>query len=237
MRTCVFCFKDSDESEIVDFVCPKCGALTAFKPDLETKLFIAQDKLDKAKSKLERDRILADMYEIIRRYSRGKLFKKKKYIPMLQDEIEDYCHDAATKFIEHYLKDPSFRIDHSFGGYLGFKIWDVLHNKKKKKFEENNFLTNEAEFLGKTAFNSRVRIDMSNDTVDGIVRVLTDASESCFTHRGRMSVIQLLTAFLTLIKSPSRYREYVKTLDTDFQMVVNKFCWTVVRDELKRTAE
>ncbi len=235
MRICVFCFAEVENPK--SDVCPVCNAGSAFKPDLETKLFIAQRKLDQADTKIKRDKILAEMYEIIRRYSWGKLLNKKRRIPMLADEIEDYCHDAATKFIEHYLKDPNFRIDQSFGGYLGFKIWDVLHNKKKRKFEQQNVLTNEAESLGKMAFNERVRVDMSSEAVESIVRILRDASYSCFTHRGRFAVVQLLTAFLSLMKSPVQYRNYLKTIDADFQLVVDDFCWSVVRNELRKVAE
>ena len=98
-------------------------------------------------------------------------------------------------------------------------------------------LTNEAEALGKMAFNERVRVDMSDEAVESVIRILRDAADSCFMHRGRFAVIQLLTAFLTLMKSPIQYRNYLKTVEADFQLVIDDFCWSVVRNELRKVAE
>ena len=240
MKTCVFCFAEfDDESEELaeDGSCPLCNAHTAFKPELETKLFRAQYAYRNAVTEAQKSKHLGEMYEFIRLYAWGKLCKKKRQIPMLADEIDDYTHDAAAKFIEHYLKDPEFEISQSFGGYLGFKIWDVLHNKKKKKFEEQTVLTNEAEVLGKTVFNSRVRIDMGSDTVASVVRLIREASTSCYFHRDRKDVFRLLTAFLSLLRSPNMYKSYMKTIDSELQVVIEKFCWGMIRNELIRNAE
>jgi hypothetical protein len=45
--------------------------------------------------------------------------------------------DAATLLLEYYLTKPSFKIEQSFGGYLEYKVKEVLYRVKDQQEDEH----------------------------------------------------------------------------------------------------
>lgn len=134
-KICVYCAK-----EVGYFhgkkpkVCPHCGSGDYIKPPTETRLFLLQDKYLKTKDQ----KYLAQMFVILKKYAASII---KKNLPKdffyHYGDLDEKSQDAATLFMEYYLANDGFMVSKSFGGYLQYKVKEVLWNKKLQR-EENH---------------------------------------------------------------------------------------------------
>lgn len=134
---CIFCWQVSPKANLTDSVCPHCGkgpkTRDWLKPPIEVALFKLQDEYLKTKSR----EVLGQMYLYLWQYAIGKIRKMAAgKINLTSEVIEEKAMDAATLFIEYYLKKPDFSISTSFGSYLAFQIRAVLYNQKEKENDQ-----------------------------------------------------------------------------------------------------
>ena len=151
-KICVYCTK-----EVVFFHgnkpshCPHCGASDYIKPPTETKLFLLQEAYYRTGDQEH----LSNMFILLKQYATSII---KKLLPkdfMYHfDKIEEKAQDAASMFIEYYLTHEDFKVEKSFGGYLQWKVKEVLWNKKLQKEEDHASLnevlsagTSQVEFI------------------------------------------------------------------------------------------
>ena len=117
--------------------CPYCGYGNGNyewkKPQTETELFIIQNKYLKNRD----PKYLNDLYLVLLKYAEGKIKKiLNGSIYYDAEKLQEKAHDAATQFIEYYLKKPNFKVDFSFGGFLSWQIKSVLWNKTDQDFDK-----------------------------------------------------------------------------------------------------
>ena len=144
---CIHCAKNIDyEHGSRPIECPHCHNTEFKKPITETRLFLLQRDYLKNRDCL----ILGEMYQILVAYSKSII---KKMLPKEfryhYDKIDEKAMDAAALFIEYYLEKPAFKIDKSFGGYLQWKVKQVLFNKKIRE-EEDHLSLNSPMFDSKS---------------------------------------------------------------------------------------
>jgi hypothetical protein len=100
------------------------------KPDTEIKLSDLQEKYLE-----DRDTdTFQEIYSILIDYARSLTLKKIKGTVVLPaDRVQEVAVDAATKIMTRYLKDPDFKIEHSFAGLLKWKVIESLYGDKKEE--------------------------------------------------------------------------------------------------------
>lgn len=122
--------------------CPHCGAENYIRPPTETKLFLLQEQYLANRD----EESLSKMFVILKRYAKSMI---KKLLPKNftyhYGKIDEKAEDAVTLLIENYLESNDFRIEQSFGGYLQWKVKEVLWNKKLQR-EENHFSLQQSVF-------------------------------------------------------------------------------------------
>ena len=137
-KICVYCTKEVEYFHgKKPSICPHCGASDYTKPPTETKLFILQDLYLKNRD----NKHLTEMFVILKSYAVSLI---KRVLPKdfiyHYDQVEEKAQDAATAFIEYYLVHEDFKVEKSFGGYLQWKVKEVLWNKKLQREEDHESL-------------------------------------------------------------------------------------------------
>jgi len=201
--------------------CPNCGYgdnnYEWKKPPTETQLFIIQNKYLKTKDK----KYLDEMYLLLRDYAEGKI--KKSLNGLIHYDIEklsEKAHDAATQFIEYYLKKPGFRVDFSFGGFLSWQIKAVLWNKhdqendknyslnslikesNKEKFELNNFVN----LFSKENIMSSISHKL--DLIRGIEIIISDIMNKLRSEYDTVMSLKVLIGIKNYIEGISDKNKY-----------------------------
>ncbi len=144
-KICVYCTKDVKYFHgKKPQVCPHCGESDYIKPPTETRLFLLQDKYFQNRD----SKYLSEMFIILKTYA-ASIIKKNlpKDFIYHYDQLDEKAQDAATLFIEYYLVHNNFRVEKSFGGYLQWKVKEVLWNKKLQREEDHeslNYLSTKA---------------------------------------------------------------------------------------------
>jgi hypothetical protein len=116
-------------------VCPFCGDIYWDKPKGERDLFILQDEYFETKD----EKCLALMYKHIFNYSEN-IIKNSISVIYSQEKMEEKAEALAIILLEKYLKDPNFKIEHSFGGLLIRMSKGVLYSKKTKNEDRTHSL-------------------------------------------------------------------------------------------------
>lgn len=241
--TCAYCgnevqFKHSAKPSR----CPHCGEKDYRKPKTETQLF-----------KLQREYLNGDtealgpLYLILKDYAKSII---KKNIPREFtyhfDKIEEKSSDAANLMIEQYLVKPGFKVDYSFGGYLQWKVKEVLWNKKVRKEENhdslNSYLETEDDNIeGIDILSDHVKmfhehaqeIDYAasnefykKDTEYGLSQVVDTIMKRVSTEYSTLSKLLLLGALLVKIdisgESDALLHRYYAVFGTDIKHLVDK---------------
>jgi len=111
--------------------CEYCQCEWWDKPLTEIQLFTLQ-KIYLSQGR--KQNVLAEMYEILKSYSKSTILKmlKGKY-KYDSDYLSEKSHDVAVQLITLYLKKPQFKIDNSFNGYLRRKVQQELFSSKKEE--------------------------------------------------------------------------------------------------------
>ena len=117
--------------------CSHCGKKEWVKPETEIKLFELQRQYLDTRD----NNILGQMYIIIKDYTESIIKKivsgKFKYD---MNWLEEKAHDATNRLLEYYMNKPQFKVEKSFGGYLGWKIREVLYmDKEEEQHDSLNF--------------------------------------------------------------------------------------------------
>jgi hypothetical protein len=114
-------------------LCPYCKSKYWDKPEDERNLFLLQEVyLENGRKKED----LGKLYHLVYVYAKNLIknnIKNKKIFS--EEEMEDKAEDTTTIFFEKYLKNNDFKIDSSFGGFIGMILKGVLYSKKLRKID------------------------------------------------------------------------------------------------------
>lgn len=136
-KTCSYCF------ELVSFdvgkkpvECPYCGKRGWKKPKTERycfyyqKLYFHYRELD---DKFKADKYLSQLHKLLSEYAEGMIKAKINGVKKFNfDDLKEKSNDVAFLVIQEYLKKPEFSIETSFGGFMNFKIRQVLYSKEQQ---------------------------------------------------------------------------------------------------------
>lgn len=136
-RTCTSCGQVTTYTrKTKPHQCPFCNDIYWDKPTDERNLFILQDKYLKDQSNPD---ILGDMYLLILEYSRNIIINSiKDNIILSQESVDEKAEDLASTLLEKYLKDKTFKVEYSFGGFLIRLSKGILYNQKSKNNDRNS---------------------------------------------------------------------------------------------------
>lgn len=115
-------------------VCPHCGHEHWSKPKTEVWLFDLQEQYLATRNQ----EYLGRMYKILCDYAKSFIYKTlSSNVTYTEDKMNEKAHDAANAMIRYYLEKPAFRIDNSFGGYLTWKVKEVLYSNVDEESHES----------------------------------------------------------------------------------------------------
>jgi hypothetical protein len=211
-KICVYCTK-----EVTYFhgrkpqQCPHCGADNYIKPPTETDLFLLQSKYHKTKDQ----KYLEKMFIILKSYA-ASIIKKNlpKDFVYHYDKLDEKAQDAASLFIEYYLVHDNFVVEKSFGGYLQWKVKEVLWNKKAQREEDHESLnstfmsddSHSKELLDVTTFahitplygtvedHTIDKTTDQNDLVEGIMNIIEQSMIQLYKLYSKTQALLILNA-------------------------------------------
>jgi hypothetical protein len=139
-KKCAYCFNivsyNRGEKEEV---CPFCGNRNYIKIPIEQDLLECQNFYLKAReenNKKEADKHLSNIYFLLKKYAEGKIKKKIKHtVSYCEDKLEEKAEEVAVWFLEQYLQNPEFKVEHSFGGLMDGKILKALYAESEKRYD------------------------------------------------------------------------------------------------------
>jgi hypothetical protein len=127
----VFKFPNAEEKlkwQSCRLPCPRCHYTYCTLPDTEKVLKILQERYYESNRDVK---ILYQIQSILKSYAKSMILREKSPIIFSIDQLDYYAQLAASFLIEEYFKNENFRIDISFGSYLGHKVKQALYTKSE----------------------------------------------------------------------------------------------------------
>lgn len=226
-KNCCFCFKPVSYSKGEKSpTCPHCGKLDYIKPPTEYRLFELQHQyfeLRKSDNIDTQKIILGDMYVLLQNYAKGKIKKIiKNQVHYDDDKLDEKATEVAELLIEYYLTKPSFKIESSFGGYIGWQIKSVLYNPKDRFRDSIQSLNEIVTDNGKERielqsfspiiensmnYNYIQRLHKSDDLIQGIQKIITHINcEIKDQYNSYMAMAVLIGIYISICKKSDNYK-------------------------------
>lgn len=108
--------------------CPHCRYTYCSMPETEKVLQILQERYHESNRDIK---ILHQIQNILKSYARSLVLAEKSLMVTSLDHLEYFSQLASSFLIEEYFKNADFKINISFGSYLGYKVQQALYSRSE----------------------------------------------------------------------------------------------------------
>lgn len=226
--------------------CYLCNHPYSMKPPMEYRLFKIQDKF---LNDIHNEKVFKKFHLVLSAYIRRIILKKiKNKVFLTKEMIDEKVHDTISKLYIYYSR-PGFKIEGSFGGYIGQVLLDVLYNRKQVNEDGHDSLNykiaeTEKRELIDTMFSygyhtlmehehdvEKEVLDKDNFIINDIMNQIDVIINKELKNKYSIKDIclYLLGLYFILNKDSKQFDEFNEVLNDDIKILLNK-----TKDDIKR---